>query len=129
MSEIQKDLPIVDAYAPERAGCTRQGIDQRLRLGNGADQNLRMGRAAGDFAQASRQDHAGWEFLMTKFFVAVCCMLLAGCAATGMSAGVDPMQSDGSTYVPSNGAATYAPSADERPTSTCTMRGQSAVCR
>lgn len=66
---------------------------------------------------------------MTKFFVAACCLLLAGCAATGMSAGIDPMQSDGSAYVPANVAATSAPSADERLTSTCTMRGQGVVCR
>ncbi|HEV2512526.1 hypothetical protein [Bosea sp. (in: a-proteobacteria)] len=66
---------------------------------------------------------------MTKLFVAACCMLLAGCAATGMSAGIDPMQSDGSSYVPADVAPTYAPSADERLTSTCTMRGQSVVCR
>lgn len=66
---------------------------------------------------------------MTKLFVAACCLLLAGCAATGMSAGTDPMQSDGSTYVPADVAGTYVPPADERLTSTCTMRGQSAVCR
>lgn len=66
---------------------------------------------------------------MTKFFVAACCLLLAGCTATGMSAGVDPMQSDGSAYVPADVAATSAPSADERLTSTCVMRGQSVVCR
>jgi|GEM_PF-3590254 len=66
---------------------------------------------------------------MTKLFVAACCMLLAGCAATGMSAGIDPMQSDGSTYMPADVAGTSAPSADERLTSTCAMRGQSVVCR
>ena len=66
---------------------------------------------------------------MTKLFVAACCMVLAGCTATGMSAGIDPMQSDGSTYAPADVAATYAPSADDRLTSTCAMRGQSVVCR
>ncbi|SEL55602.1 hypothetical protein SAMN04515666_104261 [Bosea lupini] len=66
---------------------------------------------------------------MTKLFAAACCLLLAGCTATGMSAGIDPMQSDGSRYVPTDVAATYAPPADERLTSTCAMRGQSVVCR
>lgn len=66
---------------------------------------------------------------MTKLFVAACCILLAGCAAIGMSAGVDPMRSDGSTYMPGDVAASYAPSADEHLTSTCVMRGQSVVCR
>ncbi|CAD5286123.1 conserved exported hypothetical protein [Bosea sp. 62] len=66
---------------------------------------------------------------MTKLFAAACCLLLAGCTATGMSVGIDPMQSDGTTYVPADVAATYAPSADERPVSTCAMRGQSVLCR
>lgn len=68
---------------------------------------------------------------MTKLFVAACCILIGGCAATGMSgpAGLDPMQSDGSTYVPAGVEGTYQPSADERLTSTCTMRGKGVVCR
>lgn len=68
---------------------------------------------------------------MTKLFVAACCMLLAGCAAPGVwgPSGVDPMQSDGSTYVPAGVAGTYPSSVDERLTSTCTMRGKSVVCR
>ena len=68
---------------------------------------------------------------MTKLFVAACCIVLASCTAVGMSgpSAVDPMQSDGSTYVPADVAGTYPPPADERLTSTCSMRGQSAVCR
>ncbi len=68
---------------------------------------------------------------MKKLFLVACCLMLAGCAATGISGppGADPMQSDGSTYVPANVAGTYPSSADERLTSTCVMRGQSVVCR
>lgn len=68
---------------------------------------------------------------MKKLFLTACCMMLAGCAATGISApaNVDPMQSDGSTYVPADVAGTYPSPADERLTSTCSMRGQSVVCR
>lgn len=68
---------------------------------------------------------------MKKLFLVACCMMLAGCTAVGMSgpSGIDPMQSDGSTYVPAGVAGTYPPPADERLTTTCSMRGQSAVCR
>jgi hypothetical protein len=68
---------------------------------------------------------------MKKLFLVACCMMLAGCTAVGMSgpSGIDPMQSDGSAYVPAGVAGTYPPPADERLTTTCSMRGQSAVCR
>ncbi len=68
---------------------------------------------------------------MKKLFLATCCLMLAGCAATGLPApaGADPMQSDGSTYVPASVAGTYPSPSDERLTSTCVMRGQSVVCR
>lgn len=68
---------------------------------------------------------------MKKLFLVACCMMLAGCAATGMSApaGADPMQSDGLTYVPANVTGTYPAAADERLVSTCAMRGQSVICR
>lgn len=91
-----------------------------------------QGRVAkGDFSHTSRQDRADKEFLMTKLFLAMCCMLLAGCTTVGVSgsAGVDPMQSDGSIYVPAGVDGAYPRSADERPTATCTMRGQGVVCR
>jgi hypothetical protein len=84
-----------------------------------------------DFAAASRQDRASEERPMKKLFLTACCMMLAGCTATGISApaNVDPMQSDASTYVPAIVVGTYPSSADERLTSTCDMRGQSVVCR
>lgn len=68
---------------------------------------------------------------MQTLFVAACCLLLTGCAAVGLSGapGVDPMQSDGHSYVPV-GAGTYDPPPDEQsPVTTCTMRGQNVICR
>lgn len=69
---------------------------------------------------------------MKKLSTVMCCLLLAGCAGVSSWSGVpgvDPMQSDGHTYVPV-GAGTYDPPPEEqRPVSTCTMRGQNVVCR
>ena len=68
---------------------------------------------------------------MKKLFVAACCLLLAGCAAVGNLSeptGIDPMQSDGQTYEPGPGGG-YAPlPAEERLTTTCTMKGKGAQC-
>lgn len=68
---------------------------------------------------------------MKKLFVAACCLLLAGCAAVGSlseSPGIDPMQSDGQTYVPGTAGGYEPPPAEERLTTTCTMKGQGAQC-
>jgi hypothetical protein len=68
---------------------------------------------------------------MKKFLAAACCLFLTGCAAFGgvsESTGVDPMQSDGQTYVPRSAGSFEPPPAEERITSTCTMKGQNVNC-
>lgn len=68
---------------------------------------------------------------MKKLFVAACGLLLTGCAAVGglsEPTGFDPMQSDGQTYV-ARTAGSYEPvPAEERLTTSCTMKGKGVQC-
>ena len=68
---------------------------------------------------------------MKKLFVAACCLFLTGCAAGSTwsgSSGIDPMQSDGLTYVPGPSGGYEPPPDEERLTTTCTMKGKGVQC-
>lgn len=68
---------------------------------------------------------------MKKLFVAACCLLLTGCAAIGglsEPTGIDPMQSDGLTYVPRTEGSYQPPPDEERLTTSCTMKGKGVQC-
>lgn len=68
---------------------------------------------------------------MKVVVVLVCCAWLSGCAYGGLaeSSRIDPMASDGQTYVPGIASSAEPPGTEDRITSTCTMRGQNVVCR
>lgn len=67
---------------------------------------------------------------MKKLIVAACCFLLAGCASDNLpgTAGPSPMDSGAQNYAPGLASGSEARSVEEPITTTCTMRGQSAVC-
>lgn len=67
---------------------------------------------------------------MKLVFAIACCAWLSGCASGGFGEPprIDPMAGDGQTYVPGLGGGAELPRAEERITSTCTMKGQTVVC-
>lgn len=65
---------------------------------------------------------------MKKLFAVACCASLAGCAADGLShfSSPSPMETGAPLYAPGTTEGFEAP--PEHITSTCVMKGQSAVC-
>jgi len=68
---------------------------------------------------------------MKKLIAAAGFVLLAGCVASSPrgSTGFDPMDSDATTYVPGSASSYEPPAAEERLTTSCTMKGKGVECR
>lgn len=68
---------------------------------------------------------------MKMLFVAACGLLLTGCAAVGSLSEptrINPMQSDGQSYAQGPAGSYEPPPAEERLTTSCTMKGKGVQC-
>lgn len=68
---------------------------------------------------------------MKQLLAAACCLLLTGCGGLVFPGPEDGarMQGTGQNYTPEEAGGYEPPLTHERMTSTCTMKGQGAVCR